>query len=138
MKQSLLILIIVIGSFLNGCQCTTIQNNEMQEMVKRLVPAMSNKLIFETIQSERGNVFELEQNKKGKIIIRGNNNLAKVVGLNHYLKYYYKTSVSWYANDAISLPDDLPPVPEKVRKQARIDKLFFLNYCTFGYTLKPC
>lgn len=120
---------------LYGCQSKPAHTNEMQLMVKRLVPELTNKIIFETIESDKNDIFELEQNKKGKIIIRGNNNIAKAVGLNYYLKYYCNTSVSWYVDDTISLPDNLPPIPEKVHKQARVDRRFFLNYCTFGYTM---
>ncbi len=57
------------------------------------------------------------------------------VGLNHYLKYYCLTTVSWHSYDSIRMPDKLPPVPAKVRIEARTANRFFLNYCTFGYSM---
>ncbi len=135
MKQYLFILIVSLGVLTQGCQCKQMKNNEMQQLVKRLVPELSDKIIFETIKSTEGDVFELKSTTKGKLIIGGNNNLSMAVGLNHYLKYYCITSVSWYADDAIELPKKLPVVTDKIRKQARVEKRFFLNYCTFGYTM---
>ena len=55
--------------------------------------------------------------------------------LNHYLKYYCLTTVSWYADIAVEIPEELPMVGEKVVSEARVDTRFFLNYCTYGYTM---
>ena len=79
--------------------------------------------------------YEIEDGKEGKIIIRGNNANSMAVALNHYLRYYCKSSVSWYADDAISLPDALPPVGGRIESASTVDMRFFLNYCTFGYTM---
>lgn len=57
------------------------------------------------------------------------------VGLNRYLKYHCKTSVSWYAHQPVELPKALPAVPTKERVTARSHKRFFMNYCTFGYSM---
>ena len=57
------------------------------------------------------------------------------MGLNHYLKYYCLTTVSWYADIAVEIPEELPMVGEKVVSEARVDTRFFLNYCTYGYTM---
>lgn len=57
------------------------------------------------------------------------------VGLNYYLKHYCHTHVSWYASDSIVMPKELPMVNESVSRQAKCDNRFFLNYCTFGYTM---
>ena len=55
--------------------------------------------------------------------------------LNHYLKYYCHVSVSWYRDDKLSLPAQLPMIDGKVTQTARCKNRFFLNYCTFGYTM---
>ena len=78
--------------------------------------------------------FEL-YSQADKIIIRGTTKSAIGVGLNYYLKYYCKTYVSWYSFDKIETPKVLPVVPEKVVRSARVPERFFLNYCTYGYTL---
>lgn len=78
--------------------------------------------------------FEIES-VGGKVVIRGNNANSMAVGLNHYLRYYCKTNVSWYVNNPTQLPETLPAVAAKVAKSARTENRFFLNYCTFGYTM---
>ncbi|MFV0326068.1 MAG: alpha-N-acetylglucosaminidase N-terminal domain-containing protein [Bacteroides xylanisolvens] len=40
---------------------------------------------------------------EGKIVIRGNSANSMAVGLNHYLKYYCKTSILEYLNDPVEL-----------------------------------
>lgn len=104
-------------------------------LVERLLPAVSDCFIFQEIADDAGkDVFEIES-VDGKICIRGNSANSMAVGLNYYLKYYCHTTVSWYADDPVELPAELPSVNQKVRVKARMDKRFFLNYCTFGYTM---
>lgn len=104
-------------------------------LVERLLPAVSDCFIFQEIDDDAGkDVFEIES-IDGKICIRGNSANSMAVGLNYYLKYYCHTTVSWYADDPVELPAELPSVNQKVRVKARMDKRFFLNYCTFGYTM---
>jgi alpha-N-acetylglucosaminidase len=104
-------------------------------LVKRIAPHLTSKIIFEELQTDTPkDLFELES-KKGRIIIRGNNANSMAVGFNYYLKHYCVVSISWYKDDAPVMPSVLPPVPEKHRQEARVDKRFILNYCTFGYTM---
>ncbi|RVU03049.1 alpha-N-acetylglucosaminidase [Mucilaginibacter limnophilus] len=105
-----------------------------ESLLARLIPVKYQQHFqFEKITSAI-DVFELED-INGRLIIRGNNANSMAVGLNHYLKYYCNTSVSWYKADSLYLPAQLPSVPQKVRQQARCKNRFFLNYCTFGYTM---
>lgn len=104
-------------------------------LVKRIAPALVNKIVFEELSGTiTKDVFELES-KENKIVIRGNNANSMAVGLNYYLKSYCHISVSWYKEDVLLLPVQVPSIPVKYRQEARADKRFFLNYCTFGYTM---
>lgn len=105
----------------------------IQSLAKRIVPAYANRIDFEQINSKTG-AFSIES-KNGKLIISGNNYNSMAVGLNHYLKYYCHTSVSWYKVDKIDVPGEMPVVPAKIFQEARVPNRFFLNYCTFGYTM---
>lgn len=106
-----------------------------KDLAERIIPNHSQNFIFQEIESDGGkDVFEIES-LDGKIIVRGNSANSMAVGLNHYLKYYCKTTVSWYADDPVEMPRVLPKVDSKVRIKSRMDKRFFLNYCTFGYTM---
>jgi alpha-N-acetylglucosaminidase len=104
-------------------------------LASRVAPAYADRLVFETIPADSGrDVFELASGK-GKVIIRGNNFNSMAMGLNHYLEYNCHTFVSWYKKDPVELPSIMPAVTEKVRSVARVKNRFFLNYCTFGYTM---
>lgn len=71
----------------------------------------------------------------GKILVEGSTPSAMAVGLNSYLCEYAKVDVSWHALDSIVLPETLP-MPERVLEgEARCGMRFFLNYCTFGYSM---
>jgi hypothetical protein len=51
------------------------------------------------------------------------------------LTNYCGVRVSWYKDNAVLVPKVLPLVPEKVVQECRFEKRFFLNYCTFRYTM---
>lgn len=88
---------------------------------------------FEKLSCEKDSV-ELEQDGR-KLVIRGNNVNSMAYGLNYYLNNYCHTTVSWYKDDALDLPESFPPVPGRVALGARAKDRFFLNYCTYGYTM---
>ncbi len=116
------------------CSCSVNQEERKAMMLaERVVPKIVSSLSFEQT-NDTSDVFELESVGK-KIVVRGNNANSMAVGLNHYLKNFCLTTVSWYAKDPVELPDTLPMVTEKIRSEARAKERFFLNYCTYGYTM---
>lgn len=70
-----------------------------------------------------------------KVCIVANNDISMCMALNHYLKEYAHTTISWYSSDPIELPCRLPKVKERVYRKADVQARFFLNYCTYGYTM---
>jgi len=103
-------------------------------LAHRVVGDKASHFVFITLPSAENDYFTLEQ-RGGKLIIGGNNANSMAVGLNHYLKYYCKAEYGWLVGDDVVLPDRLPKVEEPVRLDARVKDRFFLNYCTFGYTM---
>ena len=79
-------------------------------------------------------MFEVS-GKDGKVVIKGTGGLAVAKGFGWYLNNYCHTKVSWYKDDLVSLPEVLPVVDTVVTQECRFEKRFFLNYCTFGYTM---
>ena len=79
-------------------------------------------------------LFTLEQHGN-KVRIGGNNDNSMAMGLNYYLKEYAKTHVSWYASQPVELPQRLPKVDEPIVRKCELPVRFFLNYCTYGYTM---
>ncbi len=101
----------------------------------RLSARLADKVEFYKMEAELGkDAFTLES-RGGKVIIGGNNANSMAVGLNRYLNRYCKVTVSWYAGVPMELPDVLPDVPAPERITARVPQRFFLNYCTWGYTM---
>lgn len=102
-------------------------------LAKRVVPEQADMFIFEIEPGDK-DAFTLEA-KDGKIRIAGNNANSMAVGLNHYLKYLCNVEVGWFKHDKSTLPKVLPLPQEPVKQEARVKDRFFLNYCTFGYTM---
>ena len=108
---------------------------QAQALAARLSAPLAQKVQFKIIEADGGkDVFSLESNG-GKVVIGGNNAGSMAVGLNRYLNRYCHTTVSWYADVAVELPKALPDVPAPERITARVPQRFFLNYCTWGYTM---
>ena len=108
---------------------------QARNLAERLSPRLLDKVEFVTIDAVGGkDVFSLESGG-GKVIIGGNNAGSMAVGLNRYLNRYCMTTVSWYADVPVELPRVLPDVPAAERVTARVPQRFFLNYCTWGYTM---
>ena len=110
--------------------------SQAQALAKRLSPKLAQKVNFEIITASHNgtDIFSLES-QGDKVVVGGNNANSMAVGLNRYLNCYCKTTVSWYADIAVDLPAILPDVPAKEVVEARVPQRFFLNYCTFGYTV---
>ena len=130
-----LITIIGVMSVWLVALCGTSQDVEQaRSLASRLSPSLSGQVEFELIEPAQGkDVFTLES-RGGKIVIGGNNANSMAVGLNRYLNRYCKVTVSWYGGK-LDLPAELPTVPVAERVTARVPQRFFLNYCTWGYTM---
>lgn len=105
-----------------------------QGLVSRLLPQYSTSIEGQLDKKAKDDYFRLET-QNGKLIVTANSANSMAVGLNHYLKYYCHTTVSWYVDDHFQAPSSLPVLDKPVEVKARLKNRFFLNYCTFGYTM---
>ena len=114
------------------------ENSDVEQakaLAARLSASLAQRVEFHHIEADQGrDVFTL-MSQGGKVVIGGNNAGSMAVGLNRYLNRYCKTTVSWYADVPLELPKVLPDVPNAERVTARVPQRFFLNYCTWGYTM---
>lgn len=108
---------------------------QARALARRLSPALAGKVEFRQIAAADGKDVVTLGSEGGKVIIGGNNAGSMAVGLNRYLSRYCMTTVSWYADVPVQLPRVLPDVPATERVTARVPQRFFLNYCTWGYTM---
>ena len=125
--------LITIAAVSGLVSCRGGDDSAVRALAERVIPEYADMFIFEHLE-DTSDCFELESRGR-KIVVRGNDCNSMAVGLNWYLKNYCMTTVSWYLSDPVEMPSALPSVKEKVRIQARTQERFFLNYCTFGYTM---
>ncbi|MCQ2140957.1 MAG: alpha-N-acetylglucosaminidase [Bacteroidales bacterium] len=135
---------ILSGLFLSAlllasvCSCSTEPADAnvaaASALAKRVVGAKAGKIVFQSAPADTADYFVLES-KGSKIVISGNSANSMAVGLNHYLKYYCNVEFGWLLNDTFEMPSKLPKVAEPVKVYARVPERFFLNYCTYGYTM---
>ena len=134
MKRNLLLLLITAIAI--ACHAVNTDIETARALAKRLSPQLAGKIEFKKIDSDNvgTDVFTLESKGK-KIVIGGNDANSMAVGLNRYLNRYCHVTVSWYADIPVVLPQPLPQVPQREVVKSRVPTRFFLNYCTFGYTM---
>ena len=130
--RALFITVVICVSVLILFSGTSDERNAMR-LAKRVVPAYAGKIDF--IQVEDTVDFFTVYNKGKKLVVEGNNALSMATGLNYYLKNYCGVTVPWYAFEPVEYPDEMPIVDAPVRVEAKVKDRFFLNYCTFGYTM---
>lgn len=105
------------------------------QLIERLLPGHYNQFKIELAPSAEGrDVFEIEQGKDGKIILRGNRAVSIVSGMNYYMKHVANCHFSWNG-DQLNLPEKLPQVAGKIRRESPYKHSFNFNYCTFNYTM---
>lgn len=111
----------------------TADEQAVEALARRVMGSKAKAVVFEQIESSTDS-YELLQKGK-KVLIRGNNANSMAVGLNRYIQQYCLANVSWYDFNPVELPKKMPQVPEKVSGKVEVPIRFFLNYCTFGYTM---
>ncbi len=121
-----------------SCQSTkrkTKELNAVYELAVRVLGRENAKhFVFNKIESTSENdEFEIDF-INGKILIKGNSNVALASGLNWYLKYYAHSHISWEAKQ-LDFPEELPILDTPVIKKSPFTYSYYLNYCTFNYTM---
>lgn len=127
MRKTILYLLILI------CSIDATAINPVQMLVKRRLPGYENQFIFKIDSLSDVSFFQIQSVKK-KIEISGNSYVNVASGLNWYLKYYCHASFSQCGNQT-KMPEKLPEVKVPVRKETSLSHSFYLNYCTFSYSM---
>ena len=135
MKYTSLFLLLFLFFGLKPVKANEPERQSIYQLIERILPGKSSQFVIGDLKAA-GNTeaFELS-GKKGKIIINGTGELAIARGFNWYLNHYCHTRVSWYKDEPVNAPAVLPAVDTTVMQECRFEKRFFLNYCTFGYTM---
>ncbi|HEY1123760.1 MAG TPA: alpha-N-acetylglucosaminidase [Haloferula sp.] len=134
MKSVLKCAVVLFVTLMAVVGAATPPDQSAAALIQRLIPSKAASFVCEVIPAEGSrDVFEIES-REGKIVLRGNNGVSISSALNWYLKYYCRCEVSW-CGDQLALPDSLPVLKEKVRKDSPHQYRYAFNYCTYGYTM---
>ena len=124
---------LAVFAFLSsGCAS---QPDGIEALAERVLGDASRNFVFSEITPAEGekDVFEIIS-EGSRIRISGNNGVAQASGLNYYLENFCGVQVS--VNDFdLELPEVLPSVDMKIRKETEYDYRYIFNYCTYGYTM---
>lgn len=104
-----------------------------EDLIKRIVPQYARNFLVEPLPSTSADVFEIES-KGNNIVLRGNNGVSVASALYYYIKEYANGQITWNGTN-LNLPDPLPKVPTKIRKTTPYEYRYYLNYCTFNYSM---
>ena len=103
-----------------------------RDLIARIMPRHFEQVTAELLDTEK-DVFEVAA-ADGRVILRGRSGVCIGCALNWYLKNVCHCQISW-ENRTLSLPERLPLPAESVRCEANFDLRYYLNYCTFGYSM---
>ncbi len=135
LQRSKQILFSVGLSLLFGISAASAQLNvkASQELIQRVLPKHHSHFVVEALPDSKENTFEIES-KQNKIVLRGNNGVAVASALYHYLTEFAHCQVTWNGTN-LNLPASLPAVPAKISKISPYQYRYYLNYCTFNYSM---
>ncbi|TKT90436.1 alpha-N-acetylglucosaminidase [Dyadobacter frigoris] len=103
-------------------------------LIGRVIPSHASHFEVEELAAKSGkDEFEIES-KNNKIILRGTSGVAVASALYHYLTEYARCQITWNGTN-LDLPEKLPVVPSKIRKVTVYNYRYYLNYCTFNYSM---
>ena len=102
-------------------------------LIKRVIPGYASHFIVEPLSQKGSDAFDIES-KNGKITLRGTTGVAVASALYYYLTEYCHCQVTWNGTN-LNLPAVLPEVKDKVHKTTPYQYRYYLNYCTFNYSM---
>lgn len=103
-------------------------------LIRRLLPDRATNFIIESLPVAAGkDSFELES-RGDRILIRGINGIAIASSLYYYLQTYCHCQITWNGSN-LRLPAKLPPVHGKIPGTSPYNYRYYLNYCTFNYSM---
>jgi len=130
MKYIFCVLLVLSG----GMAYAQLDKTSLGAFLRRIVKDKAAQFEVEYLAQEGGkDVFELE-GQGTRIVLRGSNGLSVASALNYYLKNYCHHLITWNGAPA-PLPGVLPSVRKKVHRSTPYQYRYYLNYCTFQYSI---
>lgn len=106
----------------------------VKALIERILPGKSGLFDVRFVPDESGmDVFEVYP-EAGKIVLSGNNGVSAASALNWYLKHQCNFELTWNGYGS-ALPEVFPMDFNPVRKVTPHKYRYYLNYCTFSYSM---
>ncbi len=102
-------------------------------LIKRVIPQKASAFVVEELSPLNKDAFEIES-RGSKIILKGTNGVSVASALYYYLNNYTHCQITWNGVN-LHLPVKLPPVKNKIHKDTPYQYRYYLNYCTFNYSM---
>lgn len=133
---SLTVTVLLYGNlYLHATSPESIQpSTPVVSLIERICPGASVNFHININTASSGSFFELSQNPDGKITISADCPVSAATGLDWYLKYYAGIHLCWN-NMHADLPTSLPSVTKPERHTTSSLYRYYLNYCTFSYSM---
>ena len=137
MKRYLNNILLLLPILFGFMACTNSKSNlpssPEEGVIQRILPEYASHFVVEMDSVGSDDWFEIES-VNNKIVLRGNNGVSIASALYYYLKEYANCQITWNGTN-LNLPEELPTVPEKVHKDSPYEYRYYLNYCTFNYSM---
>lgn len=132
MKIKMLFVVLLVLSFTNlWSQEYLVSSNQL---IARILPKQHQAFVTKSIAAANGkDVFEIES-RNNKIVLSGSSGVALASAFYYYLTEYAHCQITWNGSN-LNLPATLPAVKTKLRKETPYDYRYYLNYCTFNYSM---
>jgi alpha-N-acetylglucosaminidase len=128
---NLTIILVLLSAFTAKAQADL---QSSKELLNRILPKHASAFVIESINPEKGkDVFEIQSINK-KIVLRGSSGVAVASALYYYLTEYCHCQITWNGTH-LQMPAVLPLVKSKIRKATPYEYRYYLNYCTFNYSM---
>ncbi len=102
-------------------------------LIHRILPAQADHFIVEPLAPANRDSFEIDS-RGSRIVLRGNNGVSIASALYFYLTEFCHCQITWNGVN-LRLPSPLPAVPGPIRKGTPYEDRYYLNYCTFNYSM---
>jgi alpha-N-acetylglucosaminidase len=130
LRKSILTLVLAAMVTLSSAQ---LDRKASGNLLQRILPKHANQFVIEQIGRASKDTFQISS-RNGKVVLAGNNGVSIASALYYYLNEYCHCQITWNGEN-LNLPAKLPAVPTKIKKSSPYEYRYYLNYCTFSYSM---
>ena len=112
------------------------QKQAAEALLKRVTGKHANdfEVLVTPRQKDGKDWFSFYASDDGRIVLEGNTGVSVASALHRYLRQYCGYHISW-CGSSTALPERLPLPVERVDRVSPYKFRYYLNYCTFNYSM---